>query len=167
MVLLFLGFTVGFMKFIPPMRKDSPKLLCWMKLSSLFPTVPIKARGIQEFQEQISLPMETTPEERAVGGPARRTQAGTRFTRVVFTLLNWTQAELDHLKSLDVKWMIIGKETCPKTGTPHLQGALILHKQMTFSALKTFLGSESRFGAWMARPPIPKLIAPRKIPIPS
>jgi len=123
----------------------SRKLLCWMKLSRLFPMVPIKARVIQEFQEQISLPMETTPAQRANGGPSRRTTAGTRFSRVVFTLPNWTQEELDHLKSLEVKWMIIGKETCPKTGTPHLQGAVILHNQLRHSSLKTFLGSRVHF----------------------
>lgn len=89
--------------------------------------------------------METTPAQRPTGGPVRRTQAGTRYTRVCFTLNNWTQEELEHLQSLEVKWMIIGKETCPTTGTPHLQGALILHKQMTFSALKTLLGSRVRF----------------------
>lgn len=145
MVLLFLGFAIGFMKFIPPISYDSPKLLCQVKLSSLFPMLPIKARGIKEFQEQISLAMETTPAQRANGGPSRRSQAGTRYTRVVFTLPNWTQEELDHLEALEVKWMIIGKENCPKTGTPHLQGAVILHKQMTFSALKTFLGSRVHF----------------------
>jgi len=88
--------------------------------------------------------METTPTERASGGPIR-TDAGNKFTRIVFTLPNWTPEEYDHLTSLNVKWMILAKEVSPTTGTPHLQGALILNKQMRFSALKTFLGSRVNF----------------------
>lgn len=64
-----------------------------------------------------------------------------RVTRFCFTLNNYTDDELDSLKTLPhVRWMIIGKEVAPVTGTPHLQGAVALQKQMTFPRLKELPG---------------------------
>jgi len=60
-------------------------------------------------------------------GGARRRNAQQRLQRFVFTVPNWTDAELSWLKDTTSwpripKWVVIGKETCPTTGTPHLQG---------------------------------------------
>lgn len=73
---------------------------------------------------------------------AARDRSGTRVTRFVFTLNNWTQTEYDSLtKSFapGVKWIVIAKET-GENGTPHLQGACILGTRMAFSKLKTTPG---------------------------
>lgn len=75
----------------------------------------------------------------AQGGPVRRTQAGQRVSRFVFTLNNWTEQEYAHLTedfALQTKWLMIAKETAPDTGTPHLQGACVLGRQWTWSRLK-------------------------------
>jgi len=87
--------------------------------------------------------METTPARRPTGGPTRN--ACGKYRRIVFVLNNWTQEEFDHLAGLPCSWMIMARETAPTTGTPHLQGAMILSKQMSHSALKTFLGSRVNF----------------------
>lgn len=42
-----------------------------------------------------------------------------------FTLPNYTEAELDQISNWDSKYLIYGFETCPKTGTPHLQGYVV------------------------------------------
>lgn len=39
-----------------------------------------------------------------------------------FTLNNYTQEDIEHLKSIPVEYIIFGKEKAPTTGTPHLQG---------------------------------------------
>lgn len=62
--------------------------------------------------------------------------------RFVFTLNNWTQPEYDWLvSSLPTlsKWAVVGKES-GKEGTPHLQGAVVLNKQTSFSTIKTWTG---------------------------
>jgi len=72
----------------------------------------------------------------------KRSQAGSRMTRFVFTLNNWTQTELDWLNTsmpLLSKWQVIGKEV-GENGTPHLQGAVVLEKQTSFSTIKTWPG---------------------------
>jgi len=79
----------------------------------------------------------------AQGGPARRTQAGQRLSRFVFTLNNYTEQEYANLTedfALQTKWLMIAKETAPDTGTPHLQGACVLGAQWTFSRLKGVSG---------------------------
>lgn len=74
----------------------------------------------------------------------RQRQEGTpqRLRRFVFTLNNWSQEEYDYLTQSfapTVKWIVIGKET-GANGTPHLQGACVIGKQMAFSTLKTLTG---------------------------
>lgn len=73
----------------------------------------------------------------AATGPIR-TQAGTRLRRFVFTLNNYTELELAEAKQAIIdncSWGIIGRET-GDSNTPHLQGAAILLKQMTFTAVR-------------------------------
>lgn len=76
------------------------------------------------------------------GGPSRRSRAGDRVRRFVFTLNNWLQEEWEYLIrrfAPQTTWMVVGKEI-GSNGTPHLQGACILGSQMTFSRLKTLIG---------------------------
>lgn len=70
-----------------------------------------------------------------------QTRSGQRLRRFVFTLNNYTDAEYTALIefSKNTTWFIMGKET-GETGTPHLQGACVLGKQMAFSTLKASPG---------------------------
>lgn len=70
-----------------------------------------------------------------------KTRSGQRLRRFVFTLNNYTDAEYTALIefSKNTTWFIMGKET-GETGTPHLQGACVLGKQMAFSTLKASPG---------------------------
>jgi len=73
----------------------------------------------------------------------RRTQGrrgGPRYTRFVFTLNNYTDAEEMSIKTItNVKWLIFGKEI-GENGTPHLQGACVIGKQLALSTIKRFPG---------------------------
>lgn len=62
----------------------------------------------------------------ALGGPIRRNQAGSRLSRFVFTLNNYTEEEVAFLKEFGAttKWFVMGKEV-GESGTLHLQGILI------------------------------------------
>lgn len=62
-----------------------------------------------------------------------------RVSRVVFTLNNWTPVELEDIKTIPAKWMIIAKER-GEEGTDHLQGAIIFGTQKTFSQLHKLPG---------------------------
>lgn len=75
------------------------------------------------------------------GGPQRRqrNQSGYRYSRIVFTLNNWTALEYSSLTQWTPTWLVIGKEV-GEDGTPHLQGAAILGKQMTLAGLKKIPG---------------------------
>jgi len=66
---------------------------------------------------------------------------GSQLTKFCFTLNNWTQLEYDAIIRYDCKWIVVGKEI-GKEGTPHLQGAIVLNKQMRFSAIKKIPGLE-------------------------
>lgn len=77
--------------------------------------------------------------EATTGTGSLQAEQPRRLSRFVFTLNNYTEEELEQLKTLDVKWLIIGKET-GSNGTPHLQGACVIGKQVSFSTLKTWPG---------------------------
>lgn len=62
-----------------------------------------------------------------------------RIRRFVFTLNNWTEDQLTSIKAYPCTWMIVAKET-GESGTPHLQGACVIGKQVTFSSLKKYNG---------------------------
>lgn len=54
-----------------------------------------------------------------------------------FTLNNYTEIEEQQLKELEgVRYMCFGHETCPTTGTPHLQGYVYFNSRRHFTALK-------------------------------
>jgi len=72
------------------------------------------------------------------GAPARRTSTF-RYRRIVFTINNWTAQEYADICKWTPTWLVVGKEV-GEEGTPHLQGAAILGKQMTMSGLKKIPG---------------------------
>lgn len=63
----------------------------------------------------------------------------TRYRRIVFTVNNYTEAEYAALRAWTPTWLVIGREK-GEQGTPHLQGAAILGKQMDLSTLKKIPG---------------------------
>lgn len=60
-----------------------------------------------------------------------------------WTLNNWTQEEYDSLcaAASSCTYLVFGKETCPTTSTPHLQGFVIFSSNKRFNAAKSFLGN--------------------------
>jgi len=56
-----------------------------------------------------------------------------------FTINNPSSATDDALRSIPVDYMIVGKEICPTTSTPHYQGYLKLKTKARLSALKKLL----------------------------
>lgn len=56
--------------------------------------------------------------------------------RWIFTLNNYTETDLTEIPSWDVRYVKFGKETCPSTGTPHLQGFCIMHVEARLSKMK-------------------------------
>lgn len=58
----------------------------------------------------------------------------------LWTLFNYTDVEVAKLKSLNLKYLVFGYEICPDTQRPHLQGYLVLIKEKTLTACKTFIG---------------------------
>jgi len=72
--------------------------------------------------------------------PRKPHKNGKRMSNFVFTLNNYTEDEVASLKSIDdVKWLIFGKEV-GRDGTPHLQGACVLGKQLAFTTIKKMPG---------------------------
>lgn len=67
-----------------------------------------------------------------------------RFTKIVFTLNNYTLDEVEWFQSKDFtdhcKWAVIGKEVGKECGTPHLQGACVFKKQEYQSVMKSWPG---------------------------
>lgn len=57
-----------------------------------------------------------------------------------FTLPNYTDEDETALKALAYQYLIYGKEVCPTTETPHLQGYVVFSNQKTLSALKALMG---------------------------
>jgi len=62
-----------------------------------------------------------------------------------FTINNWTQPEYDHLVEMktQMKKLMVGKEVAPTTGTPHLQGYLVLSQPRTRKWCSTNLCSRA------------------------
>ena len=60
-----------------------------------------------------------------------------RFRNFCFTLNNYTDEELKQLQKIrlkELKYIIVGQEIAPSTGTPHLQGFLIWNNAKSLSA---------------------------------
>lgn len=66
-----------------------------------------------------------------------------------FTLNNYTKGDeiqLDYRKN-DVKYMIYGREIAPKTGTPHLQGFVIMPNACRMSFMKSTIHDKAHWTA--------------------
>lgn len=68
-----------------------------------------------------------------------RSQAGQRLRRFVFTLNNYTEAEEASLRLLDCQYVCFGHEV-GENGTRHLQGFVMLGKQLAFTTIKRLPG---------------------------
>lgn len=53
-----------------------------------------------------------------------------------FTLNNWTPADKKLIEDWDKKYLCVGEEICPTTGTPHLQGWITFYQAKRLSSLK-------------------------------
>lgn len=62
---------------------------------------------------------------------------GSRARAWCLTLNNWTPAELETLQGVDCKYLVIGKEVAPETGTPHLQGYIYFKNKKSLRQMKT------------------------------
>ena len=65
------------------------------------------------------------------------------YNRFCFTLNNWTPEEVDVLKALSYKYLILGFETAPTTGTPHIQGYVSLKKRTRWNTFKAQIPERS------------------------
>ena len=68
-----------------------------------------------------------------------RNTIGSRLRRFVFTLNNYTQKEYEDIIQLKCRWLIVAKEI-GEHGTPHLQGACVIGRQVAFSTIKKWPG---------------------------
>lgn len=68
-----------------------------------------------------------------------RNQTGERIQRFVFTLNNYTKEEEEDIQKWTPMWLIYGRENAT-TGTPHLQGACVIGKKMSFNTVKKLPG---------------------------
>lgn len=62
-----------------------------------------------------------------------------RHRAYTFTTNNYKDDYIDYLKSLDKKYLIVGKEIAPTTGTKHLQGYIYWNNGKTFKATSKIL----------------------------
>lgn len=67
-----------------------------------------------------------------------------RARQWVFTLNNYTEKEVEHLKDADAKYIAWGYENAPETGTPHLQGFVYFYKQLRFKKAREAIGLRAR-----------------------
>lgn len=63
------------------------------------------------------------------------------------TLNNFTDDDVENFEDMgsnpDVKMVVCGKETCPTTGTPHLQFVCTLSRPIRLTAAKEFFGNRA------------------------
>lgn len=57
-----------------------------------------------------------------------------------WTLNNYTDEEVEHIKSIECRYISFGKEIAPTTGTPHLQGYIYFHQPKVLAQVKKLLG---------------------------
>ena len=59
----------------------------------------------------------------------------TRARRFAFTLNNYTEQDCERICEIKCDYLVVGKETAPTTGTPHLQGYIEFKDAKTKSAV--------------------------------
>ncbi len=82
----------------------------------------------------------------AVEGTLRAGPSTNACINWTFTLNNYRQEDFTALDEIyasgKLKYLIYGRETCPTTGTLHLQGFLQLSKKTRFAGVKRLLGDK-------------------------
>lgn len=59
-----------------------------------------------------------------------------KYRKFVFTLNNYTEEDIIHIKNLSYRYVIFGKEIAPSTGTPHLQGGITWSNPISWKSMK-------------------------------
>lgn len=65
------------------------------------------------------------------------------YRNVCFTVNNYTDDDIERIKSVGWKYLVIGKETAPTTGTKHLQGYGLLLNRTRLKTLRSKFGCPS------------------------
>lgn len=60
-------------------------------------------------------------------------------TSWMYTMNNYTDADLQRMKKFDCQYHVIGREVAPSTGTPHLQGCITFKKAIRFAGARKLL----------------------------
>jgi len=86
--------------------------------------------------------METPVDDNLLVTPATESKTGTRSRGWVFTINNYTEDEIETVKSLTrgSVYVIAGFEVGKKTGTPHIQGYVYYTNARSYSAMKDRIG---------------------------
>jgi len=85
-----------------------------------------------------------TPTPIGAGGASFESVADTRSKNWPWTLPNFTEEHVGQLMLLaqtdnSINYMIFGREICPSTGTPHLQGFVQFKSKRSFLVVKCLL----------------------------
>lgn len=68
-----------------------------------------------------------------------------KFQRICFTVNNYKLKDVKQLFSLEYKYIVLGYEVAPSTGTPHIQGFINLTARYRFEQLKRLLPPNTHF----------------------
>lgn len=70
--------------------------------------------------------------------------AQSRGKRWVFTLNNYTDEEEEHIKALDVEYLVYGREAGTQ-GTPHLQGFILFRERKRLAQVRALVSPRAHF----------------------
>jgi len=95
--------------------------------------------SVQRRTKQATAPTASDPDAECFGPSTGKN--GPRVRNFVFTLPNYSDAEYNWFINNhgNPTFLVVAKETCPTTGTPHLQGAMCLGRAVAFKTVKGWL----------------------------
>jgi len=70
----------------------------------------------------------------------------------VFTLNNYSEAEFEAIQLFECRYLCVGKETCPSSGTLHLQGYVEFDEAKSFSKVQKMLFKKAHIEPRMGTP---------------
>lgn len=96
--------------------------------------------------------MEAPDFNAVVGGRSAPNKDKTKSRKFVFTLNNYTDAELKRIREYPecLKYIAFEKEVAPSTGTPHLQGFLYTWEPMRISQLNAMFLKRARYAVMVS-----------------